>query len=83
MKLDGYDLKVLDKVEKITFTDYSIKKYSERNEGYIEHDKLMVAIEDLLCEIECLNQKIKDLENDDENDYPDEERDREREVLGI
>lgn len=83
MKLDEIDLKILEKVEKITFSNYYIKKYPERNEGYIEHDSLIVAIENLLSEIEHLNEKIRDLKTDYENDYPDEERDREREILGI
>lgn len=83
MKLDSYDLNILDKVEKITLTDYDIRKYPERNEGYIDSDNLIVLIEDLLNEIDIRNEKIEDLENDDENDYPNEERDREREILEI
>ena len=48
MKLDSYDLKVMDEVEDFLLTDFEIKKYPEKNEGYIENDKLISMIENLL-----------------------------------
>ena len=48
MKLDSYDLKVFEEVEEFMFTDYGIKKYPMTNDGYIEHDKLISMIEELL-----------------------------------
>lgn len=46
-------------------------------EGYIDEEIVLTIIEDLCDEIEMLRKKKE------ENDYPDEERDREKEVLGI
>ncbi len=69
MNLDEYDLKVIEKVSKITITDYGVIKYPSLNEGYIEHDDLIVLIENLLCEIDTLQEKIDDLENDIRDNY--------------
>lgn len=66
MKLDEYDLKILDKASKVMMTNYHIKKYPDYNEGYIEHDDLIVMVEDLLSEIDHLQEQIDDLEDYDE-----------------
>ena len=49
------------------------------NKDLISIDDLIGAIEDMDGEIEKLKEQLKDKTND----YPNEERDREREILGI
>ncbi len=46
-------------------------------EGTLDDESILTMIEDLCDEIEMLRKKKE------QNDYPDEERDRERQVLGI
>ena len=44
---------ILDRVSKITMTDYEIKWFNAENiEGYIECNSMFNMIEDLLCEID-------------------------------
>lgn len=59
MKLDGYDLKVFEEVEEFMITDYGIKKYPMTNEGYIEHDKLISMIEEMIWELKSLKDEKK------------------------
>lgn len=68
------------------------------NDVYIKKDTLnewiarnlpnkdLISIEDLLATIEDMDSTIEDLQdklNEKVNDYPEEERDREKEVLGV
>ena len=49
-------------------------------------DKDLISIDDLISVIEDLDSEVEDLRyklEEKENDYPDEERDREIEILGI
>ena len=54
-----------------------IAKYFDKD--LISIDELIAVIEDLDSEVEDLRYKLEEKEND----YPDEERDREIEILGI
>lgn len=56
---------------------YDMNIQDDTFEGNIEEEEILTIIEDLCDEIEMLRKKKE------ENDYPEEERDREREVLGI
>lgn len=48
---NNYD--ILDRVSKITMTDYDIRWFNAENiEGYIECNSMFNMIEDLLCELE-------------------------------
>jgi hypothetical protein len=69
MKLDEYDLKVLDKVEQITSTDYSIKKYPDFDEGYISHDNLISMIEELLSKVDKMQESYDDLKQSIKENY--------------
>lgn len=69
MKLDDYDLKILDEVEEIIGSNLEIKKYPEKNEGYIEHDSLICGIEELIGTIKSLKEQYEDLERDLEDNY--------------
>jgi len=62
MKLDSYDLKVLDQAEELLETDFQIKKYPLRNEGYIESDNLISMIEELIWTIEHLKEEKEEEE---------------------
>lgn len=59
------DLKqdLIDKIEEITCTDY------ERKEDYIPAENIENMIKDLLYEIDRLNEKIEDMENDIRDNY--------------
>lgn len=82
MKIDEGIYKILYDAINVTNKDYKIKWFDKDTyEGFIDGNDLIDLIEDLVYEIDRLNEKIEDLEN--ANDYPNEERDREREVLGI
>ena len=60
-------------------TEWIIDKYF-RNKDLVSIDDLIGLIEDLDSEVEKLNEEIDSLTY--VNDYPNEERDREIEVLG-
>ena len=71
MKIDESSFEILNKVSKITLTDYGIKWFDAENiDGYIDADNLMSAIEDLLVEIDYLNEKLEDAKQPIE-DYED------------
>lgn len=69
MILDNDDLKLLEKVQELTLTNYEIKKYPERNEGYISEDSVIALIQDLLMEIDSRDEEIEHLKNDIESNY--------------
>ena len=54
---------LIDKIEEITCTDY------ERKGDYIPAENIDIMIYDLLCEIDRLNEKIEDMENDIRDNY--------------
>jgi hypothetical protein len=54
---------VLERIEKLTMTDYEAKL------GYLPAESLTSIIDDLLLEIDSLEEKIEDLERDIENNY--------------
>ena len=63
IKLNDYDLRVLDEVEEITLTDFGIKRPDNKNnEGYIQHDCLIAAFEELIFKIKTMNKEHKKLE---------------------
>lgn len=65
---ENYDM--LQKVSKKTMTDYGIKWFNAENiEGYIEPDAMYSMIEDLFCEIERLEEKIENIEQDKRDNY--------------
>ena len=75
MKLDNYDLQVLDEAQDLLETDIGVTKYPSGG-GWVERDKLISMIEEFIYNCKKKEEKTT-------NDYPNEERDREREVLGI
>ena len=54
---------LIDKIEEITCTDY------ERKGDYITAENIENMIKDLLYEIDRLNEKIEDMENDIRDNY--------------
>lgn len=62
-KLDGNDYTTIKKVEELTCTDY------DRLGNFMPVESLMSCIDDLLTEIEKLQEKVKEKENDIENYY--------------
>jgi len=70
MIVDESNYETLDKVSKITLTDYEIRWFNAENiDGYIDSYALFSMVEDLLLEIDRLEEKYKDLENDLESNY--------------
>lgn len=70
MKVDESNYETLQKASNITFTDYEIKWFDAENiNGYIEVDSLLSMIEDLICEIEHLQEKYEDLQQNMKENY--------------
>lgn len=69
MKIDESNYDVIRKAEDYTSTDYGIIwKDAENIDGVIPVENLLNIVEDLMCEIGCLNEKIEDLERPKEHD---------------
>ena len=62
-KLSEVEIETMKMVEKITGTDYELE------EACVPCDYLISAIDELLAEIESLNDKLKELENDINENY--------------
>ena len=62
-KLDIGEFAKIREAEKITFTDYGLK------DDLISVESMMAAIEDLLIEIDRLEQKYNDFEQEVEDNY--------------
>lgn len=60
IKIDEDKLK---KIQEITMTDYEAKL------NYVPSENIMNIIDDLLCEIDNMQEKIEDMERDVENNY--------------
>lgn len=64
------------KVSDATFTDYEVSKVNNEEEKiFISSDIVEAMLEDLVCEIEVLKEKYKDLQDDLENNYEKKEVD--------
>ena len=62
-KLTDDELDTMKRVTKITITDYEVEG------NLVSVDNLMRAIEDLVCEIGHLEEKMEDMERDIEENY--------------
>ena len=70
MIVDESNFETLDKVSKITDTDYDIRWYDAENiKGYIDADEMLCMIDDLLYKIDSLQEKIYDIEQDVQDNY--------------
>ena len=70
MRVDESNYEILEKASKITVTDYDIKWFDVENiDGYIDNDSIISMIEDLICEVGRLEERIDDLEQDIEDNY--------------
>ena len=67
------DLDILEKAQKITCTNYLEEvnwfNKSQELDGFIDPDVLISAIEDLICEVGRLEEKIEDREQDIRDNY--------------
>ena len=63
-KLNEEELELMKRVSEATITNYFID-----NEGYIEIDSLMCAIDDLYREVDYQKEQYEDLKNDMESYY--------------
>lgn len=73
-----FDVSILERAEDLLDTDYGMNIRDDDFKGFIDSDNVYSMIENLCDKIEKLKK-----EKDIENDYPNEERDREREILGL
>lgn len=62
-KLENDELEKINRVSKISFTDYELKG------NFIPVESMMAAIEDLLIEIDRLEKEKKDREQEIEDNY--------------
>lgn len=72
MKLDQADLEILEKAGKKTMTNYweNVKWFNPKElDGYIDGDELIGIIEDLICEIDHLEEKAEDREQEIQDNY--------------
>jgi hypothetical protein len=64
------------KVSDATFTGYEVSKVNNEEEKiFISSEIVEAMLEDLVCEIEVLKEKYKDLQDDLENNYEKKEVD--------
>lgn len=63
LKLDNYEFEKIRKASDLTSTDYELVG------NFIPTENLICIITDLLVEIDRLEEKYEDLENDLENNY--------------
>lgn len=70
MIVDESNFDILDRASKITRTDYSIRWFDAENiNGYIETEAMLSIIDDLIYEIDILQEKIEDMEQDIKDNY--------------
>ena len=62
-RLDNEGYNCIKEVEKITLTDYELIA------DFVSVENLYCMVRDLLHEIDCLNEKISDMEQDIEDNY--------------
>lgn len=67
IKLEDYDLRLLDRVSNKLGTDFDIKEID--NEFYIKNDNLFSMIDELYDEIGRLEERIEDIEQDIQDNY--------------
>ena len=63
LKLEEKEMEMMEKIQKITETDYDIK------DDFINADNLIVALEDLFHQYNEKEHEIKELKNDIEQNY--------------
>ena len=69
MRIDEDNFEILKKVSEITGNDYQLYwKDAENIDGYIDSYALFNMVNDLICEIDYLEEKIEDLEQPNEFD---------------
>lgn len=69
MRIDEDNFEILKKVSEITGNDYQLYwKDAENIDGYIDAYALFNMVNDLICEIDYLEEKIEDLEQPNEFD---------------
>lgn len=62
-KVTDDELKTLEEVAELTSSDYEIMG------NFVPVDKMLDMVKDLICEIHRSDEKIKDMEQDIENNY--------------
>lgn len=70
MIVDENNFDIIDRASKMTGTDYGIRWFDVENiNGYIETESLLSMVDDLIYEIDLLNEKIEDREQDIQDNY--------------
>lgn len=72
MRIDESNYEILEKAGKITMSNYLEEVNwtdAENVKGFIDSDELLDIIEDLICEIHRLEEKIEDREQDIRDNY--------------
>ena len=77
MKVNEDNFGVFYRAADILKKTYYMNIQDDTFQGWIDDEQILTMIEDLCDEIEYSKKEIQ------ENDYPEEEADRERQVLGI
>ncbi len=70
MIIDESNQEIFEKVKKITLTEHKIAILKNGEiKSYIDLEGMLDIIQDLLCEIDSLNEQIKDREQDIADNY--------------
>ena len=70
MIVNENNFETLERASKITSTDYGIEWFDAENiRGYIGIDSLLAMVEDLIIEVDRLEEKIEDMEEDIRDNY--------------
>lgn len=63
------ETELLNRVEEITMTDYEPYNTKHEDVKLVVSEKVLAMIEDLICEVESLQEKLEDTQNYYENNY--------------
>lgn len=70
MKINQDIFDILDKVQKITLTDYRyFWSDAENLDGYVDSNTLFDMVCDLVCEVESMQELIEELRNKENEEY--------------
>lgn len=83
MKINESNYDLILSARNKTGIDYEVKWFDAENiDGYMDEEEIWRIIEDLITEIDIKDEKLEEINNPFIK-YPNEEADRERQVLGI
>lgn len=70
MRIDESNYKIINRISQLIGTDYNIKWFDDNNvNGYINDDKVISMLEDLIGEIDKLEEEKEDIIRDRDDNW--------------